>query len=396
MRLAGYASKPRLSRRAVRPGRTTLAEERHMGTEKLATILLVEDDIITALFERETLEAHGYSVLVAKTGHEAVALVESTKSIDLALMDIDLKSDLDGIEAARLITRTSTLPVVFMSSHTDEATLSRLESVDAYGYVVKGSTDAVLYTTVSMALRRAKAEITAAKLLKAEHARNIAEHELRIKEAHHRVRNNIASIRAIMSLQLGTARQPETVNALQDAIGRIEGMGALYEMLAGQSQGGDIEVRPYVDGLIDTITPLFPNATGITMEKHVDDFSLDPKRLFALGIIINELLTNAMKYAFLGKDRGLIRLNITVYDETVILTLRDDGNGLPGDFELEQSSGLGLSLIKMLLEQFNGTLAMRSDRGTTSTVLIHAPGLVATCPAGIGQSEMPTRRSAVA
>ncbi len=346
-----------------------------MGTEKLATILLVEDDIITALFERETLEARGYSVLVAKTGKEAVELAESTQSIDLVLMDINLGSDLDGVETASLINRSRPVPVVFMSSHTDEATLSRLEGIDAYGYVVKGSTDAVLCTAVSMALRRAKAEKAATGLLQATQAQALAERELRIKEAHHRVRNNISSIRAIMSLQLSTARHPETVSALQDAIGRIEGMGSLYDMLTGEEHGGNIDIVPYVDSLLETITPLFSNAPDIIIEKQVDDFSLDSKRMFALGIIINELLTNVMKYAFSGKDRGLVRLNITVYDETVILTLRDDGNGLPGDFELERSSGLGLSLIKMLLEQFGGTLAMRSDHGTTSTVLIQAPGL---------------------
>jgi two-component sensor histidine kinase len=367
-----------------------------MGTEKLATILLVEDDIITALFERETLEAHGFSVLAAKTGSEAVELAASAKSIDLVLMDINLGHDLDGVEAANRITRSSSLPIVFMSSHTDEATLSRLESIDAYGYIVKGSTDAVLCTAVSLALRRAKAERAAAALLRSEYARAVAEGELRIKEAHHRVRNNIASIRAMMSMELGAAQHPETVSALQDAISRVEGMGSLYEMLTGEDHGGNIQVGPYIDCLVDTITPLFANAPDITIEKHVDDFSLDPKRIFALGIIINELLTNVMKYAFSGKDRGSVRLNVTAYDETVILTLRDDGNGLPGDFELERSSGLGLSLIKMLLEQFNGTLAMRSDRGTTSTILIHAPGLDATRPADVGQSVRATRRSAVA
>lgn len=367
-----------------------------MGTDKLATILLVEDDIITALFERETLEARGYAVLVAKTGNEAVHLAASTTSIDLVLMDINLGHDLDGVEAAGLITRVSPLPVVFMSSHTDEATLSRLESVDAYGYIVKGSTDAVLYTTVSMALKRARAEKAAATLHLAEHAKNAAECELRIKEAHHRVRNNIASMRAMMSLQLGAAQHPETVSALQDAIGRVEGMGSLYEMLAGEDRGGDIRVGPYIDSLIDTITPLFANAPDITIEKHVDEFTLDPKRIFALGIIVNELLTNVMKYAFSGKGRGSVRLDVTAYDGTVILTLRDDGNGLPGDFDLERSSGLGLSLIKMLLEQFNGTLAMRSDRGTTSTVLIQAPGLAATRAPDARQSVKADDRSAVA
>ena len=101
-------------------------------------------------------------------------------------------------------------------------------------------------------------------------------------------------------------------------------------------------------------------------------------RTFTLGIIVNELLTNALKYAFDGRRDGSVRLDVCVYDESVIMTMRDDGKGLPDRFDIAESSGLGLSLISMLLEQFDGTLTMRTDHGTVSTALIKAPGLEAT------------------
>jgi two-component sensor histidine kinase len=127
--------------------------------------------------------------------------------------------------------------------------------------------------------------------------------------------------------------------------------------------------------------PIFPGGSRIRVDSRVDDFKLDPKRTFTLGIILNELLTNALKYAFDDPDDGSIRLDVCVYDESIIMTMRDDGKGLPERFDVAESSGLGLTLISMLLDQFDGTLTMRNDHGTVSTALIKAPGLKATAPA---------------
>jgi len=346
-----------------------------MADDTSVVILIVEDDLITALNERETLEAKGYSIMTARSGSEAVSLTEANASINLVLMDIDLGAGMDGIEAATIIARISPRPTLFFSSHTDSATLERLNHLDAYGIVAKDSGDAVLCTSVALALRRVAAERAAIESSKAEQARHAGINAMRLKETHHRIRNNIASISAIMSMQLRSANNPETVSALQDAIGRIEGMGALYEMLSGDEHGSEVPVKPYIERLVETLASLFPNASRVATDIRIDEFSLDPKRLFALGIIVNELLTNMMKYAFSGRDSGSAALDIIAGNETVMLTLRDDGNGLPDDFAPERSSGLGISLISMLLEQFGGTLSMRNDNGTTSTVLMSAPGL---------------------
>jgi len=346
-----------------------------VADERRVTIMIVEDDALTALYERETLEAAGYAVVVARTGAEALRLADNDAPPDLALMDIDLGEELDGIQLADALRRTSPLPVVFASAHTDAATLGRLRGVDAYGYCPKNAGDAVLEAAVSMALTRVAAEKAARDRIEAEYSARLTESATRLRESHHRVRNNIASIRAVMAMQMDSAESPETRSALQDAIGRIESMGSLYELLAADDDGSDVAVEPYLRKLVDTITPLFPDTARVSIKDDIDDFSLDPKRLFALGIIVNELLTNAMKYAFRGRDAGSIRIEVRAYDESVIMTLRDDGNGLPESFDKDKSSGLGLSLVSMLLDQFGGTLTMRNDHGTVSTALIKVPGL---------------------
>lgn len=358
-----------------------------MAEEVRATIMIVEDNALTALYERETLEAAGYAVVVARTGEEALQQAAMAAPPDLTLMDIDLDGGLDGIELAGILRRTSPLPIMFVSAHTDEATLERLRGLDAYGFCPKDAGAAVLTASVSIALARAAAEKAARTRADAECAARLAESETRLRECHHRVRNNIAAIRAVMSMQLDSAGNPETRSALQGAIGRIESMGSLYEMLASDYHGSNVAVEPYVRALVDTITSLFPGVTRFSIHSHIDDFSLDPKRLFALGIIVNELLTNVMKYAFRDRDSGSARIEIRAYDESVVMTFRDDGIGLPESFDQEKASGLGLSLISMLLDQFGGTLTMRSDHGTVSTVLLKVPGLrpaSATADAGAG------------
>ena len=139
--------------------------------------------------------------------------------------------------------------------------------------------------------------------------------------------------------------------------------------------GASVSVKPYLERLLATVGDIFSPATTLSLSERIDDFELDAKRAMALGIILNELFTNIQKYAFTGLERGSIAIDVCAYDESVIMTIRDDGKGLPDGFEETRSAGLGLSLVSILLEQFQGTLAMRSDQGTTTTVLIQAPGL---------------------
>lgn len=121
-----------------------------------AGILLVEDEALIALCEEQTLVGAGYSVLKAQTGEQAVEMVRDPARgarIDLVLMDIDLGQGMDGTEAAREILSTHSIPVLFLSSHTETEIVERTEKITSYGYVVKSAGPVVLLTSVKMALR---------------------------------------------------------------------------------------------------------------------------------------------------------------------------------------------------------------------------------------------------
>ena len=122
-------------------------------SNKQSTILLVEDQAILALSQKKILERRGYDVIVAVSGEKAIEAARERQEIDLILMDIDLGSGIDGTEAAKEILTFRDLPVVFLSSHTDQEIVERTEKITSYGYIVKNSGETVLIASVKMAFR---------------------------------------------------------------------------------------------------------------------------------------------------------------------------------------------------------------------------------------------------
>ncbi len=211
-------------------------------------------------------------------------------------------------------------------------------------------------------------DITERKQAEAEIKRQLAEKEVLLLEVHHRIKNNIAAIGALLSLQMKSVTNPEAVAALQDAIGRVDSMHILYNKLLASEGYKDIQVKNYVESLCDSVIAMFSGSAMITLDKRIADFQLDSKRLFPLGIIINELLTNKMKYAFSKRDTGLIKIALAKTEKQVALTIEDDGNDLPDGFDINKSTGFGLTLVKMLSQQLHGTFSMARQKGTRCTI----------------------------
>ena len=196
----------------------------------------------------------------------------------------------------------------------------------------------------------------------------LLEKEIILKEVHHRIKNNFASIGSLLSLQVQETTNADTISALQDAIGRVNSMQVLYEKLLLSDDYGMTSIREYLSNLIDGIINLFPDAINISVEKYITDFKLDPKRLVPVGIIVNELLTNVMKYAFNEKKSGLIEISVKENYGKITIKIHDNGNGLPPNFNINEQTGFGLMLVKMLSEQLSGTFTIENDGGTKSTL----------------------------
>jgi PAS domain S-box-containing protein len=211
-------------------------------------------------------------------------------------------------------------------------------------------------------------DVTKQKQIEDEIKQQLKQKEVILKEIHHSIKNNFASIGNLLSMQAQEAKNPVAVATLQDAIGLIKSMEILYEKLLMTDNYNITSFKQYVNNLIDDIITIVFNNSDISIIKQIDDFQLDPKRLIPVGIIVNELLTNIMKYAFPGKDSRSIEIIVKEISGKVTLTISDNGIGLPNGFDLNNQTGFGLILVKMLSEQLEGKFNITSDKGTTCTL----------------------------
>lgn len=191
------------------------------------------------------------------------------------------------------------------------------------------------------------------------------EKNLILKEVHHRIRNSMNTIRSLLDLQAVSLEDPNAIAALNDTKSRVQSMMMLYDKLYRSVDYINISIKIYLFSLIDEIVGNFPNGNLIRIEKNIDDFVLDGKIMQSIGIIINELLTNIMKYAFTDHRSGLITVSVTRNGKSASISVRDNGKGIPEEINFENSSGFGLMLVRTLTEQIGGNIRIERQKGTT-------------------------------
>ena len=207
-------------------------------------------------------------------------------------------------------------------------------------------------------------DITERKLAEEKIKSLLAEKELLLKEVHHRVKNNMYSVKNLLILHAESLNDPVAVNALQDAESRVQCMMVIYDKLYRSDNFKKGSIKDYLPSLIEEITGNFPGRNKIKTDMQIDDFNLEVNILINIGIIVNELLTNIMKYAFAGRDTGTISLTASLNNNHVVITIGDDGTGIPESVDLQNSTGFGLNLVRMITEQIGGIIRIERVKGT--------------------------------
>jgi PAS domain S-box-containing protein len=198
--------------------------------------------------------------------------------------------------------------------------------------------------------------------------RQLAEKETLLKEVHHRIKNNMAQVESLLSIQADSANSAEVKSALHEATARVRSTRTLYEKLLMGERYEEVSMRDYLEDLIDSLADVYNERPGVIVERKILDFTLSPKKAIPVGIIINELLTNVFKYAFTGRDGGHVSIQLDATETRATLTITDDGVGVDRRADANKSPGFGLTLVAMLAEQLEGTLSIESDHGTRSVV----------------------------
>ncbi len=206
-------------------------------------------------------------------------------------------------------------------------------------------------------------DITERKLAEDKIKTLLAEKELIIKEVHHRVKNYLSTIISLLSLQSKQVKNKEAAKILEDAEKRIVSMHLLYNKLYQETSFSEISIREYLEPLVKEIADLFPNREIVKFKTQIDDFKLHKAVLSTLGLIVNELITNAMKYAFTGRNEGLITVSALKKDGHVILTIGDNGIGMPESIDFESTDSFGLNLLSLLARKIDGTIRLVNEPG---------------------------------
>jgi PAS domain S-box-containing protein len=192
----------------------------------------------------------------------------------------------------------------------------------------------------------------------------LAGKELLLNEVHHRIKNNMNTIKGLLTLQLTAEDNPSAAASLRDAESRVQSMIMLYDRLYSTENFRELSVKEYLQPLAGEIVGSFPNFAKVKIETDIEDFVLNVQTLSPLGIIINELLTNMMKYAFTGRESGVIKLSAFMRGNRASISLRDNGVGLPESISFENSTGFGLELVNMLVMQIGGSIRIERGEGT--------------------------------
>ena len=142
-------------------------------------------------------------------------------------------------------------------------------------------------------------------------------------------------------------------------------MMGIYDILYRSGEYRSVAAKAYFSDLIEKISSTYITSSRVKIESEIDDLILDSSILFPAGMIVNELLTNALKYAFPGGKSGVINARIMRKDEKhVEICIRDNGTGLPDALEISSSRGFGLTLVKMMIQQLNGSIKINRINGT--------------------------------
>lgn len=206
------------------------------------------------------------------------------------------------------------------------------------------------------------------------------EKETLLKEVHHRIKNSIASIVQILQLQENYVSGSEAKQALRETANRIESMKYVYDMLLRSEKYEELSARAYILSLLESIQTFYDSDTRIAVSADIEDVRLGARTAFLLGIIVNELLTNAFKYAFPPERRAseadFIHISLTTEGSdsdkgSLHLVVRDNGIGSGSAARANDTQGLGSLLVHSLAEQQGGSAVMESENGTTWRVTIH-------------------------
>lgn len=337
--------------------------------DPVATVLIVDDEVTNHRPLEAVLRAGGFLTKTAANGREALASVKSQPP-DLILLDFNMP-EMDGLAVAQTLKAdptTSAIPIIMVTGQSDRAV--RLACLDAgvEEFVAKPVDRAELWLRVrnllrlkslttffqnhSVILEQQVQERTA------DLQSSLREREVLLKEVHHRVKNNLQIMISFLRLESRRTEHEPTRSVLADMQNRIRAMAALHEALYRSNNFNEIDLRTYIEKVTKSVELSMGKGAG-QVRFNLDLVSVNVRLDEAVpcGLILNELVSNALKHAFPAERPGEVRVELSRIGASGLrLRVSDNGVGLPADLSARQRASLGLQLVSDLARQLGGEL----------------------------------------
>jgi PAS domain S-box-containing protein len=222
------------------------------------------------------------------------------------------------------------------------------------------------YGSENYLLQNTLIDITEKKLREIEIENALKEKLVLLKEVHHRVKNNMQIIASLLNLQSMSIKNEEIRDIFLTSRNRINAMALIHENLYKSNQLSDLHTNNYLTELITNIFDSYPREGKlINLILNLDNIMVSIDTAVTIGLLVNELVSNALKYAFHGKDEGEIRISFINKNENIqLLEISDNGIGLPQDIDINTTKTLGLLLVNSFVDQLHGNIEIIRERGT--------------------------------
>ncbi|NOZ07357.1 MAG: GAF domain-containing protein, partial [FCB group bacterium] len=195
----------------------------------------------------------------------------------------------------------------------------------------------------------------------------LEEKEVLLKEIHHRVKNNMQVVYSLLNMQIHETEDARSIEVLQESQSRIRSMALVHEKLYDSADQASINAEDFIHTITHELMGAYDAVGRINCVIDVSDVTLDINIAVPCGLVVNEILSNAFKYAFPNERRGTISISVTPLENNFLkIRISDDGIGLPDDFDFQQISTMGMTLVRILVQgQLDGTITVDGKEGTT-------------------------------
>ena len=195
-------------------------------------------------------------------------------------------------------------------------------------------------------------------------AKQSEEMQTLMKEIHHRVKNNLQVISSLLDLQSISIRDQQAAEAVKEGKNRVQSMALIHQDLYNERNIKGISVKHYIDSLTQGLFHSYNIKQGrIELHTDIDDLTLDVDTVIPIGLILNELISNSLKYAFKNKESGHLWVSLKKEEKSLLLKVKDNGPGFPSEFNWNNSQSFGMKLIRAFTQKLKARMEVYNDHG---------------------------------